>query len=202
MRCILIVGVVKIQTAPNLLFLFLLVFLLRRSAATHTAKLWERALLFLIFCFLFSSHISKRDKLLGWRNPLETSEFEIQAEVYNQLRTKFKKVRGEFHYKHPENDKNRGRFDVAVLDEHDKPFLIIEVKRGNKKNFYKQINRYKDLTGKPVMAVAGMEQALNVLSMVENIIGIPVPAHGDIYLEGKGYTPFVPTETPSKVPWE
>lgn len=135
---------------------------------------------------------------MGWRNPLETSEFEIQVIVYNELKKVFKNVRGEFHVKL--EGKHVARFDCAVLDSENNVAFVIEVKRANKRNFWRQLAKYRALVNKPVFAISGEEQALRTLEIVRNEIGIPVPKHGDIYLDGQGCTPSPAGDTSTPVP--
>lgn len=117
---------------------------------------------------------------MGWRNPLQTTEFEIHAEAYLQLKRYFHTVKGEYHFK-DSTGKKAARFDVAILDRDKKIYAIVEVKRANKKDFRKQVRRYQDLTGRPVAVVAGMDQALYAVSAVFGATGMPDGSHPDVY---------------------
>lgn len=118
---------------------------------------------------------------MGWRNPLEQSEFEVQAEAYNQLRKVYKNVRGELHFK--SDGKRSAIFDLAILDSDNEIVCTIEVKRGNKTKFHKQVERYRQLTGKPCVPIAGMDDAMGAVHKVQGYIGIPAPTHPDIYTD-------------------
>lgn len=107
---------------------------------------------------------------MGWRDPLEQSEFEIQAEAFFLLKEKYANVRGEFHFKH--EGRQAARFDIAILNPNHGVEVVVEVKRANRKVYHKQQARYQKLTGKPCVIIIGPEQAKEVVARVEKELAI------------------------------
>ena len=112
-----------------------------------------------------SNRLNRRvDENMGWRNPLEPSEFEVQVIAYNTLKQIFKNVRGEFHYR--KDGKRAARFDIAILDSDNLPKIIIEVKTFSHNKMGAQVERYQKLTGLPVIGVKGEDQANKIASRI------------------------------------
>lgn len=102
---------------------------------------------------------------MGWRNPLEPSEFEVQAIAFFKLKEKYKNVRGEYHWKTPEG-KQAARFDIAILNEANQVEIVVEVKAKVSHKEWAQSYKYGTLTGKPVIYIRGFGQAEEACSLV------------------------------------
>lgn len=102
---------------------------------------------------------------MGWRNPLEISEFEVHVEAFNRLKQVYRNVRGEFHFK--VYGKQAARFDIALLNPDNNVELVVEIKRANKRMWAKQRNRYQEITGKPCVVICGMDEANETVERVE-----------------------------------
>lgn len=103
---------------------------------------------------------------MGWRNNLEISEFEVHSEAYQNLKNKYKNVRGEFHFK--KDGKRAGRFDIALLNDSNEVEMVIEVKRNKNSRSIHQLYKYGELTGKPVVYIRGLAQAREAFSIVHD----------------------------------
>lgn len=102
---------------------------------------------------------------MGWRNPLEVSEFEIQAKCFNELKKVYKNVRGEFHFKY--SGKQAARFDLVLLNDANELEVIIEVKSKHTDKSWTQAAKYEGMTGKPCLYIKGEVQAEHSVSLVE-----------------------------------
>jgi hypothetical protein len=112
----------------------------------------------------------RRSRMKTEPDTKQFSEFEIQAEAYYRLKQVYPIVRGELYHKDPEGYRD-AQFDIVVKDENGLFIAVIEVKRrlkGKLEHQMKQIKHYERLAKCPVILVRGMEQAKNVVEMVEN----------------------------------
>ena len=105
---------------------------------------------------------------MGWRNPLELTEFEVHSEAYFNLKNTFKNVRGEFHFK--KDGVQAARFDIVILNDSNELEFIVEVKKSASSKSKTQLYKYEYLTGKPVMYIKGMEAALKASELVSNAL--------------------------------
>ncbi len=105
---------------------------------------------------------------MGWRNPEELSEFEVQAVAYLALKAVYRNVRGEYHFKL--DGKRAARFDIAILSDSGELLLVIEVKGRGTEKALAQGFRYGDLTGKPVMYLRGAAECANAVNLVEGFL--------------------------------
>ena len=97
----------------------------------------------------------------------EHSEFEVQVEVFNNLKLAGYNVRGEYNF-YSEQTKSHHRFDVAILGDNGELKLVIEVKRKN--GGESQLYRYSKSTGVPVILISGMEEAKNCVEQVRHYL--------------------------------
>jgi hypothetical protein len=94
-----------------------------------------------------------------------TSEFEVQALAYWNLKKFFPHVRGE--YKIPKDGDTPGaRFDIAIFDSKKELRLVLEVKKNPNGTATAQGERYAALVGVPCLYVRGMNGAYNVVRQV------------------------------------
>ena len=105
---------------------------------------------------------------MGWRNPLEVSEFEIQALGFFNLKETYKNVRGEFHFK--KDGKQAARFDLVLLNDNNELEVILEIKSKHTDKNMKQLLKYKALTGKPALYIKGEAQAKFICSLVRSYL--------------------------------
>jgi len=92
-------------------------------------------------------------------------EFDVQATVYNILKRHYPIVTGELKLKLPTG---RGaRFDLAVFDDTGELLFTIETKpHANSPQHSKKVH-YEHLTGVPNIQISGMDEAKNVLAIIE-----------------------------------
>ena len=93
------------------------------------------------------------------------SEFEIQAELYNQLQEEGLNVRGEV-------KAYKSRLDIVVFDDDNQAILIIETKswsRKKKRTETKQLKKYKRLFDIPVLVCGRLSQINETVEKVINI---------------------------------
>ena len=87
--------------------------------------------------------------------PKRKSEFEIQAQLYYELKKNRINVRGEVKAKN-------SRLDLVVYDKDDNPKCIIEVKARarlrKQPRQYKQIIKYEELFGLPIIICLNKDQ--------------------------------------------
>ena len=105
-------------------------------------------------------------------NTKKYTEFEVQTTAYNNLLNAGYNIRGEFRYWYGginNNDKS-AIFDIAIFDEENKLTLIIEVKRSDKTTSIRQAERYTDITGVKTIYVRGMDDAIKIVEIVEQIL--------------------------------
>lgn len=86
--------------------------------------------------------------------PTKRNEFEIHADLYNQLRSRGFNVRGEVKYKKSflQKHKRGARFDLVLFNELKKAIAIIEVKdsaRQNTNQEHSKAAHYESLTQLP-----------------------------------------------------
>lgn len=95
------------------------------------------------------------------------SEFEIQAELYNELKQQGLNVRGEVKAK-------QSRLDIVVFNEQNKAVCIIEVKSQKKERAtqrkYKRVQKYEDLFKLPVLTCLNRKQINETVNKVKEII--------------------------------
>lgn len=92
---------------------------------------------------------------------MEYSEFEIQAEVYMQMKAQYPIVRGEYFYEPVDRRTDKfkrikaHRFDVVVFDAQERILAVIEVKKLKGKH---NIEHYKKSVIAPVVLIVGMHE--------------------------------------------
>lgn len=111
------------------------------------------------------------------------TEFEVQAEAYNLLKQSGFLVRGEYAYYDPDfvyyrrGEKRIGRgarFDLVILDCMGDVILIIEVKKTRREYSSSTIrgDKYQKMTGKKCIYIRGMQEAKDVVSIVEKTLDL------------------------------
>lgn len=105
---------------------------------------------------------------MGWRNPQDISEFEVQAIAYFKLKEIYKNVRGEYHYKY--NGKQAARFDIVILNDDMEISVIVEVKSKHTDKSWTQVAKYSAMTGKPCLYIKGEAQAARADDLIRNFL--------------------------------
>ena len=98
--------------------------------------------------------------------PKRKSEFEIQAQLYYELKKNRINVRGEV-------KAHKSRLDLVVYDKDDKPQCIIEVKARarlrKQPRKYKQIIKYEELFGLPIIICLNKTQVSDTINEVRKV---------------------------------
>ncbi|MCK5611747.1 type I restriction enzyme HsdR N-terminal domain-containing protein [Candidatus Pacearchaeota archaeon] len=99
--------------------------------------------------------------------PARQSEFEVQSLIFTILKSEKYNVRGEV-------KALRSRLDIVVYNDNNKAVCIIEVKaraRVRKKpRQYKQVMKYEELFGLPVIICLNRSQVRDTINQVRRII--------------------------------
>lgn len=90
---------------------------------------------------------------------MKHSEFEVQALAYTNLKKFFPTVRGEYKIK-------GARLDIAIFDSNGDLRCIVEIKKSAYGKSTTQGERYKALTGVPVLYIRGMDEAYHVMDKI------------------------------------
>lgn len=95
------------------------------------------------------------------------SEFEIQSDLYQELKQQGFDVRGEVKAK-------QSRLDIVVFNEQKKAVCIVEVKSQKKERTtqrkYKRVAKYEELFKLPVLTCLNRNQITEIVNEVKGII--------------------------------
>ncbi len=97
--------------------------------------------------------------------PYRIAEFEIQAELFNKLRTQGFNVRGEV-------KAEKSRLDLVIFNTENRAKCSIEVKSSQriKKRKYKRVEKYEELFNLPVIVCVHNDQINQTIDEVRRIM--------------------------------
>ncbi|MCK5600442.1 type I restriction enzyme HsdR N-terminal domain-containing protein [Candidatus Pacearchaeota archaeon] len=97
--------------------------------------------------------------------PDRVSEFELQAQLYYELKKNRINARGEVKAKN-------SRLDLVIYNEHNKAIAIIEVKSRKKivVKKYRQVAKYKELFNLPIIICMHKEQINETIEKIKGLI--------------------------------
>lgn len=104
----------------------------------------------------------------------DTTEFEVQSELYHLLKEKNILVRGEItSTDYSTFPTKKARFDIVAYNENKKPVAVVEVKRKKGLIDKAQTTKYKDLLGEiPLVFCEGRSGIARTLASIEQTIPI------------------------------
>jgi hypothetical protein len=100
----------------------------------------------------------------------KTSEFEVQALAYWNLKKRFPIVRGEYKIKKDVYGGRGARLDIAIFNTNEEMMLIIEVKPSKRSFSQRQSTTYSKMTGVPCIYIRGMGDAYHAVDIVKDFL--------------------------------